>query len=310
MHYYFLTAIRNEAKTLDSFITEFSEIIIKLKIQNISTLVVVDDYSTDDSLNKLKGFKNNISFELRLISVPTNLGNQGAMFFGLQHLDLKNEDILVTFDADGEDDISSFPELLQLAKSNREKVIYVERASRTEGLFFKFLFAVYKIIFRFFSGSKIVPNNVLLIPGKIIPTMKNTILCSAHFGYGLMRLNLPHEAVSRSRRPRYSGKSSQNLYNLISHGLVGLMIFYESALGKMFSLSLIFILISLVLKTIKECITLGSGIIGIIVTINEHIFFFLGVMPMLTMIAAALALLFKVSLFMSQSYTKYFKSRD
>ena len=41
--------------------------------------------------------------------------------------------------------------------------------------------------------------------------------------------------MTYDRRPRIDGKSSQNIYNLITHGLVGLIIFHETVVAKIYS---------------------------------------------------------------------------
>lgn len=302
MHYYFLTAIRNESATLENFFNEFSRTLQELGIAKCSTLFIVDDYSTDESVQIIAKFKSiTHEFDIKIIYAPTNLGNQGAMFWGLQHLELQKDDVLLTFDSDGEDDVSAFPAIIKLGALNPGKIVYIERAARTENLIFKTFFTFYKFAFRYFSGHKIVPNNYLLVPGKFIFAIQRSIFSSAHFAYGIMRLGLPFVSTSKDRRPRYSGNSSQNLFKLMSHGLVGLMVFFESALSKMFFLSFSSLAIVLLIITLKGFLQQKSENLINITNYIESFFGILSIIPMLLILSTFLAVIFKVFLYLSQT---------
>ena len=71
--------------------------------------------------------------DVRVIRAPTNFGNQGAMFFGLRRLDVGPDDILITFDCDGEDDVAAIPSILELSALNPGKMVLIERRA-SEGI--------------------------------------------------------------------------------------------------------------------------------------------------------------------------------
>src|SRR5688572_29307648 len=101
--YVFLTACRNEEEILDAFLAEFTATVRSAGLADASVLYVVDDFSTDRSREILGRYRDSPGgVPLRLLEAPTNLGNQGAMFYGLSRIEIGPADVLVTFDSDGE----------------------------------------------------------------------------------------------------------------------------------------------------------------------------------------------------------------
>jgi hypothetical protein len=230
-----LTAIRNEERILGTFLDELRGVVERTGLSGRTTLWVVDDLSFDGSRELLLAYgRTHPAFAIELVSPPTNLGNQGAMAFGLQRVQVGLDDVLITLDSDGEDDVRELPSILELGRASPGHVVLIERGRRAESLRFKLFFAFYKALFRFLTGRRLVPNNFMLVPGRFVPAFRASPLAAVHFAYALYRLSPPHVATVRDRRPRYGGQTSQNLFMLVSHGLVGLMLFYEVVVAKLF----------------------------------------------------------------------------
>jgi glycosyltransferase involved in cell wall biosynthesis len=237
--YVFLTAFRNESLILETFLREFVEMTRLAGIEDQVVLNLVDDLSTDNSRDTIERFRaNGHGCEVNVISVPTNLGNQGAMFHGLAQIEVDPDDVLITLDCDGEDDVSEARSIIELGRSNPGKMILIERGRRSDSTAFKFFFFAYKLLFRFLTNQRVVPNNFMLIPGRYVPAIRRSPLVSTHLANGVLKLNLPSVVVSRDRRPRYGGRTTQNLSMLVSHGLVGIMVFYEVMVAKVLTLML------------------------------------------------------------------------
>ncbi len=237
MAYVFLTACRNEEAILDDFLSEFTEMAGLAGIAEQTTLYVVDDLSTDRSREILDRYaRSSTTVTVHTIEVPTNFGNQGAMFYGLGRIQVAPDDVLITFDCDGEDDVREIPSILALGAKNPGKVVLIERGQRAESLVFKVFFRSYKILFRLLTRQRVVPNNFMLIPAQFVPVVQGSPLAAVHLAYAIAKLNPPHVVTTRNRRARYGGKTSQNLFMLMSHGMVGLMVFYEVVIAKLFAL--------------------------------------------------------------------------
>lgn len=237
MRYLFLSAFRSEAATLGQFLAEFSTMASAIGIAHVTTLYLVDDLSTDSSGEVIEQYRRaNPAIDVQVIACPTNLGNQGAMFYGLSQIDVASGSVLITFDCDGEDDVQQIPSILELARHHPRQMVLIERGRRTESWLFKFLFGVYKATFRFLTGKNVIPNNFMLVPGEFVDAIRRSPLAAVHFAYAALKLDRPRVVVTRARRPRYGGRTSQNLFMLVSHGLVGLMVFYEVVIAKLFTM--------------------------------------------------------------------------
>lgn len=293
----FLTAYRNEQRTLGAFLDEFAAVLGKSGLRERAVLYAVDDLSVDGSARVIEQKAAELGLDVRVIAAPSNFGNQGAMFYGLQRIDAGPDDVVVTFDSDGEDDVKSIPELLELGNDNPGRLVLVERGRRHESLVFKVCFGVYKLLFRFLTGRTVIPNNFMLIPGRYLAPIRRSPLAAVHLAYGILRLGFPHVTTTRDRRPRYGGSSSQNLFMLVSHGMVGLMVFYEVVVAKLFVLlfSLLAVALALVTAVIvlpATCEPWQHALQGALVATAA------GTAALLALlVSAALALIFKVGMF-------------
>jgi polyisoprenyl-phosphate glycosyltransferase len=304
MKYVFLTACRNEELTLDEFFTDFSVMVASAGIAGRTVLYVVDDLSTDRTREMLHRHGDATDgFSLRTIHAPTNFGNQGAMFYGLGRLDIDDDDVLITFDSDGEDDVREIPSILQIGANSAGSMVLIERGRRTESLRFKFFFAGYKLLFRMLTRQRVVPNNFMLLPGKYVQVVRQSPLAAVHLAYGILKLGAPRVIVTRDRRARYGGRSSQNLFMLVSHGMVGLMVFYEVVIAKLFLLLFafgIFALSIVGLAVMLPATSVGAQrtLIWIAIASSINAVGFLSLL-----LSAALALVFKLAVFtLSQAH--------
>jgi glycosyltransferase involved in cell wall biosynthesis len=297
VRYAFLTACRNEETILAEFLQEFGEMAHAAQIAHRTTLYVVDDLSSDRSIEILEAYRRRpAAISLQVIRAPTNLGNQGAMFYGLSKLQLESNDILITFDCDGEDDVKQIPSIIKLGADNPGAIVLIERGQRKESLVFRVAFSFYKALFRFLTGQRVIPNNFLLIPARYVSAIQRTPTAAVHFAYAVLRMKFPSITTRRDRRRRYGGTSSQNLFMVASHGLVGLMIFYETVVAK-----LLFLLGLFVVATV--------GLIVAAMFLHEHpaaersLLWLLGALAgfdlgfLGLLLAAALAFIFKLMVF-------------
>jgi hypothetical protein len=298
MEYVFLTACRNEELILDEFLAEFTEMVGVAGIAEKTTLYVVDDLSTDRSREILERYsRESTSVKLRAITVPTNFGNQGAMFYGLGRIEVRPDDVLITFDCDGEDDVREIPSILELGTTHPGQVVLIERGQRAEPLSFKVFFASYKVLFRLLTRQRVVPNNFMLIPARFVPVIQRSPLAAVHLAYAILKLNPPRVVTTRDRRPRYGGKTSQNLFMLVSHGMVGLMVFYEIVIAKLFLL--LFVCGGLALAIVGAAMVVPASDLA-----AEHVLVWTAIGSGIAAVAqfslllsAALALVFKLLVF-------------
>jgi polyisoprenyl-phosphate glycosyltransferase len=168
----------------------------------------------------------------RVITPPFSLGHQRGLVFGLRQLsaDIEEEDIVITLDADGEDQPEDLPRLLApLWETNASlrTVVVAARTRRRETLPFKVLYFFFKNFFRSLTGTVIQSGNYAAYRG----WLTRNVLFHPHFDLAysssLLSLGLNIRRVPCERGRRYAGMSKMTYVKLIQHGLRMLMPFAD-----------------------------------------------------------------------------------
>lgn len=244
-----LTAVRNEAAIIGRFLDEIHQVFRTSGLLGRTRLVIVDDYSTDRTVQVIAERSAAMpDLAVEVIRLPSNRGNQSAMAYAVRRFAPRlTASFLLTFDADGEDDLTRLPELVRMLDEDPTRMVFVYRDGRSTGWTIKAFYAVYRAVYRLLTGRRLIPCNVMAIPGSMVPALAASPLLPLHFSYPPLRLGLPHRSVPMARRPRYAGNSSQNLSLLIQHGLIGLTIFYEQVVARLILLSAAVVAVTLLL---------------------------------------------------------------
>jgi polyisoprenyl-phosphate glycosyltransferase len=167
-----------------------------------------------------------------IITPPFPLGHQRGLVFGLRRLStvLNQDDLIVTLDADGEDQPQDLPRLLaplRQADASIRTVAVAARTRRRESLPFKLFYLVFKILFQFLTGTTIRSGNYAAYRG----WLTRDVLFHPHFDLSysssLLSLGLNVQRVPCERGVRYAGVSKMTYVKLIQHGLRMLMPFAD-----------------------------------------------------------------------------------
>ena len=168
----------------------------------------------------------------RVITPPFSLGHQRGLVFGLRQLsaDVDEGDIVITLDADGEDQPEDLPRLLVPLREKNASLRTVAVAARTrrrETLPFKVLYFFFKNFFRSLTGTVIQSGNYAAYRG----WLTRNVLFHPHFDLAysssLLSLGLNIRRVPCERGRRYAGMSKMTWLKLIQHGLRMLMPFAD-----------------------------------------------------------------------------------
>jgi polyisoprenyl-phosphate glycosyltransferase len=190
--------------------------------------VVIDDTAgLDPAVDRLRE-----TDDVTVLVPPFNLGHQRAIVFGLRKEapEIRETDIVVTMDSDGEDKPEDLPRLLARLLLNPEDVrmlVLARRTKRRETLTFKALHIGFKGVFRLLTGRVILTGNYAAYRGWVA---KHTIF-HPHFDLcyssSLLSLSLPVDYVPCERGRRYAGESRMGYFRLAIHGMRMLMPFMD-----------------------------------------------------------------------------------
>tara|TARA_B100001027_G_scaffold209624_1_gene175941 strand:- start:1111 stop:1701 length:591 start_codon:yes stop_codon:yes gene_type:complete len=142
-------------------------------------------------------------------------------------------------DGDGEDRPIELKKLINKILEDPNKSVVAKRIKRSEGLFFRFLYSMHKLITLVFTGKKInFGNYSCLIKEDVIKLSTQASLWSSYSGSVKKNLEYFNE-IDSERGTRYFGPSKMSFLNLLIHSFSIIAVFKF----QVFFRSLIFIII-------------------------------------------------------------------
>jgi hypothetical protein len=210
-------------------------------------ILLVDDGSTDHK-HERSSIKLNALQKFEVLHLRRNLGHQRAIAVGLAYIhDSKTCDAVVVMDGDGED---SPTDIAKLVSKYRERhgtcVIFAKRAKRTEGLLFKLLFLVFRIVHRVLTGRRIEVGNFSLVPRHLLARLVVVSETWNHYAAAVFKALLPVDMVPIDKTQRIAGSSKMNFVALITHGLSAMSVFADTVGARLLIGSCIMTLVVLI----------------------------------------------------------------
>jgi len=112
-----------------------------------------------------------------------------------------------------------------------------------ESYLFKYMYQIYKVVFKILSGYVISFGNFVLIPKNQLSHLVFISEIWNHFPGGIMRSRIPYISVPIDRGRRYQGQSKMSLVSLVQHGISSITVNIDivSVRLLLFSVALMFI---------------------------------------------------------------------
>lgn len=179
--------------------------------------VVVDDSAgVDTEMDTLAGLD-----DVEVLTPPFNLGHQRAIVFGLRSLvrRVADDDIVVTMDADGEDQPADVHRLVAALVDGGLPLAIARRTSRTESLRFRVMYVFFRLLFKALTGTTVRSGNFAAQRAwSLVATIDHPSfdLC---YSSTLLALSRPTAHVPCARGHRFAGRSRMSPYGLIAHGI-------------------------------------------------------------------------------------------
>lgn len=218
----------NEENGIDEFYRRLKNVLLNLSIRFDHEIIFVNDFSTDNTLSRLKIIAKNDN-SVKLINFSRNFGNQIGITAGI---DFSVGDIAVVID----DDLQDPPEIIinLIAKWDKGyKVVYGIRPKRKGGSwFFKTTAKIYYRVIGALSDTEI-PNDTgdfRLIDRVVVECLKKIKEENRYYRGLVAWVGFSQIGVVYERDKRYAGVSTFSLKKYINFALNGLTSFTEKPL--------------------------------------------------------------------------------
>ena len=228
--------IFNDWESLKQLLLEIDQVIKEIEGILVDCLVI-NDASTmkTPEINKPKNIKS-----LKILNMKQNKGHAKCNAFGIRYSIQKEKfDFLILMDGDGEDRPIELRSLIDKAKNDPNLSVVAKRVKRSEGIFFKTLYLMHKIITYIFTGKIINFGNyscLTINDAKIIQDKAS--LWNSYSGT-IKKYLLDYNEIDSARGKRFFGPSKMSFFNLIIHSFSIIAVFKYQVLWRSIALLLI-----------------------------------------------------------------------
>ena len=262
--------IFNDWDSLKQLLLEIDQVIKEIEGVFVDCLVI-NDASTmkTPEINKPKNIKS-----LKILNMKQNKGHAKCNAFGIRYSVQKEKfDFLILMDGDGEDRPIELRSLIDKVKNDPKLSVVAKRVKRSEGIFFKTLYLMHKIITYIFTGKIINFGNyscLTINDAKIIQDKAS--LWNSYSGT-IKKYLLDYNEIDSTRGKRFFGPSKMSLFNLIIHSFSIIAVFKYQVLWR--SVALLFILYPLsffspVITMLAQVILIVFNFIIIFISLREN----------------------------------------
>lgn len=248
---YVVVPCYNEEKVLNETITRLTQkietLINKEIISDKSKILFVNDGSIDSTWKIIKDTNRNNNL-ITGISLSKNKGHQPALTAGLLEA-RKHADVVITMDADLQDDIEVMEDMLNEHFKNGCDIVYGVRSNRKKDSFFKKISALGFYKFMNLMGVEIVYNHAdyRLTSKRVLNDFANFKEVNLFLRGIFPLIGYKSSAVYYERKKRFAGKSKYPFGKMMSFALEGITSFSVKPLRLICVLGFIILMISMIL---------------------------------------------------------------
>ena len=217
-----LIPLFNDWKSVSRLLNE-----IDLEVKNWDvdvSIVIVNDASTEKRSGLEFNFKKIKS--TKILNMKKNTVHQRCIAAGLKYI-CKNEDFdrVIVMDADGEDRPEELNDFFNKAQENPKMTITGNRFKRSEGIIFKFLYEVHKLLTLVFTGKLIKFGNFSSLPKIHVEQLIQKSYLWNSYSSSIVKTINDRTFILSTRGLRYVLPSKMNFTALIFHSLAIISVF-------------------------------------------------------------------------------------
>ena len=235
-----LIPLFNDWKSVSRLLNE-----IDLEVKNWDvdvSIVIVNDASTEKRSGLEFNFKKIKA--VKILNMKKNTVHQRCIATGLKYI-CKNEDFerVIIMDADGEDRPEELNTFFEKAKEHINMTITGNRFKRSEGIIFKILYEVHKLLTLIFTGKLIKFGNFSCLPKNHAEQLIQKPYLWNSYSSSVVKAIKDRTFIPSIRGLRYVLPSKMNFTALIFHSLAIISVFKSLVIMR----SIIFFLVYLFL---------------------------------------------------------------
>jgi len=215
----------NEEEILSSSVQRLREIqstmIDQQQISDTSDFIIVDDGSTDRSWSIIAELHDQHPY-VRGLRFSRNFGHQSALIAGMKEA-IKTADLIVTIDADLQDDPDKIFDMVEKAAAGAD-IVYGIRNNRESDSWFKRTTAQGYYATLRLLGVNLIPNHAdfRLMSKRAVETLMTYPERNMFLRGIIPKLGFPTEAVYYKRTPRLAGESKYPLKKMLAFAWDGI----------------------------------------------------------------------------------------
>jgi polyisoprenyl-phosphate glycosyltransferase len=208
-HISIVTPVYNETSaTLNALVDRLTVALISVATDH--EIILVDDGSRNDAWDSISAISLT-NPKVKGIRLARNFGQHSAIAAGLDHA---SGEWVVVMDSDLQDRPEVIPELYEKAKNGYD-VVFVDRAARPEGIFYRFLAAAFYKLFNFLAGQDYqrTQGNFSVISREVVEAFRQIPDRDRFYGGTVRWLGFHQASIAARHGERFVGKTTYNLRN-------------------------------------------------------------------------------------------------
>jgi len=206
------------------------------------SVIIVNDGSTEKRSGLESNYKKIIS--VKILNMKKNKVHQRCIAAGLKYIcENENFDRVIVMDADGEDRPEELNDFYKKSEENPDMTITGNRYKRSEGIVFRFLYEIHKLITLIFTGKLIKFGNFTCLPKRHAQKLIQKPYLWNSYSSSIVKAIKDRTFIHSIRGTRYVLPSKMNFSALIFHSLAIISVFSNLVVIRSIALFLVYFLL-------------------------------------------------------------------
>ena len=233
-----LIPLFNDWKSVSKLLNEINSQVINWNAD--VSVIIVNDASTEARSGLESNYKKIKS--VKILNMKENRVHQRCIASGLKYI-CENEDFdrVIVMDADGEDRPEELNDFFNKAQENSKMTITGNRFKRSEGIVFKILYEVHKLLTLVFTGKLIKFGNFTCLPKDHVKQLIQKPYLWNSYSSSVVRTINDRTFIPSKRGLRYVLPSKINFTGLVFHSLAIISVFRNTVIIRSIAFLLVYL---------------------------------------------------------------------